>query len=88
MRHVVLSRRGGPVCPPVVGILNLPNMGGKRTMFLVSGHMCRSVVGCWDLSTTHNVCKTLRRAHNLRPYAGGCMYLRKGHDCFLEGEGV
>ncbi len=70
MCHVVLFRRGGPVCPLVVGILNLPNMGGKRTMFLVNGHMCRSVAGCWDLSTTYNVCKTLRRAHIVRPYKG------------------
>ena len=38
--HILVShRRGGPMCPPVVGIANSPEMAKKRTMFPMSGHI-------------------------------------------------
>ena len=35
---LVSLRRGGPMCPPVVGITNSPNVGGRRMVFLPGGH--------------------------------------------------
>ena len=38
-RTVLVSlRRGGPMCPPVVGIANSPKMGENRTTSLLGGH--------------------------------------------------